>query len=162
ERHIRHDWTALQTRKSWAGLSMQNDSVTTLLIWFFAISQLLYLGCFLLELYFRSLRVNCVYMDDPLPATKAERPFIVLRYPVLPELERTMETTFTSLAKLDYPRSRYRVVAIPNSNDSETITSLQRLTSAFPFVEILEVPPTTDPRWDVVWNAWDANPKAYW
>ena len=124
---------------------MQNDSVPTLLVWLFAISQLLYLGCFLLEMYFRTLRANRVDMDDPLPATEAEMPFIVLLYPVLRELERTMETTFTSLAKLDYPRSRYRVVAIPNSNDSETIASLQRLTTAFPFVEILEVPPTTDP-----------------
>jgi hypothetical protein len=72
---------------------MQNDSVPTLLIWLFAISQLLYLGCFLLEMYFRSLRVNRVDMDDPLPATEAEMPFIVLLYPVLRELERTSWTT---------------------------------------------------------------------
>ena len=135
-----------------------DSGLPTLLVWLFAISQILYLGCFMLEMYFRTLKVNCVDMDDPLPATEAELPFIVLLYPVLRELERTMETTFTSLAKLDYPRSRYRVVAIPNANDAETIASLQRLTKAFPFVEILEVPATTDPRWDVVWNAWDANP----
>ena len=24
------------------------------------------------------------------------------------------------------------------------------------------VPPTTDASWQVVWDAWDANPKAYW
>ncbi len=139
-----------------------DSGLPTLLVWLFAISQILYLGCFMLEMYFRTLKVNSVDMDDPLPATEAELPFIVLLYPVLRELERTMETTFTSLAKLDYPRSRYRVVAIPNANDAETIASLQRLTKAVPFVEILEVPATTDPRWDVVWNAWDANPKAYW
>ena len=91
---------------------MQNHSVPMILIWLFAISQLLYLGCFLLEMYFRALRVNRVDMDAPMPA-EADMPFIVLLYPVLRELERTMETTFTALAKLDYPRDRYRVVAIP-------------------------------------------------
>lgn len=26
----------------------------------------------------------------------------------------------------------------------------------------MATPPTTDPSWHVVWDAWDANPKAYW
>ena len=110
---------------------MQNYNVPTILIWLFAISQLLYLGCFLLEMYFRALRVNRVDMDAPMPA-EAGMPFIVLLYPVLRELERTMETTFTALAKLDYPRDRYRVVAIPNADDTETIASLRRLTGMYP------------------------------
>ncbi|MFX9664989.1 hypothetical protein ABTO78_20240, partial [Acinetobacter baumannii] len=92
-----------------------------LLVWLFALSQILYLGSFLLEMYFRSLRVERVDMSEPLPASEADYPFIVLLYPVLRELESTMETTFTSLAKLDYPADRYRVLAIPNSNDAETI-----------------------------------------
>lgn len=137
-----------------------HQSIPTLIL-LVGITQLLYLGSFLLELYFLSLKVHRVDMDDPLPA-EADLPYIVLLYPVLRELERTMETTFTSLAKLDYPRDRYRVVAIPNSSDTETIASLRRLAGKFPFVEILEVPPTTDPSWDVVWNSWDSNPKVYW
>lgn len=139
-----------------------DPTVPTVLLWLFAISQLLYLGSFLLEVYFRSLRVHRVDMSAPLPATEADYPFIVLLYPVLRELESTMETTFTALAKLDYPKSRYRVVAIPNADDIDTIASLRRLTGRFPFLEILEIPPTSDPRWDMVWKAWDENPKAYW
>lgn len=143
-------------------MNTQDPNWATLLVWLFAISQVLYFGSFLLEMYFRSLRVERVDMDEPLPANEADYPFIVLLYPVLRELESTMETTFTALAKLDYPTDRYRVLAIPNSNDAETIASLRRLTDAYPFVEILAVPPTTDPSWDMVWNAWDRNPKAYW
>jgi len=73
-----------------------------------------------------------------------------------------MRTTFLSLAKLDYPAQRYRVVAIPNADDRETVASLRRLVSEFPFLEIMEIPPTSDPSWQTVWDAWDANPKAYW
>ncbi len=138
------------------------EPTPALLIWLFAISQFLYLGSFLLEVYFRSLRVYRVDMTEPLPATEADYPFIVMLYPVLRELESTMETTFTALSKLDYPASRYRVVAIPNADDAETIASLRRLARRFSFLEILEIPPTSDPRWDMVWKAWDENPKAYW
>lgn len=73
-----------------------------------------------------------------------------------------MRTTFTSLARLDYPAHRFRVVAIPNSHDRATIESLQRLQQEFPFVHLLEVPPTGDPSWQVVWDRWDENPKCYW
>jgi hypothetical protein len=63
---------------------------------------------------------------------------------------------------MEYPKHRYRIVAIPNSDDVETVASLRRLTAEFSFLEILEVPPTDDPSWQIVWDAWDSNPKAYW
>jgi cellulose synthase/poly-beta-1,6-N-acetylglucosamine synthase-like glycosyltransferase len=89
-------------------------------------------------------------------------PPILLLYPVLREAEATMRTTFLGLAEIDYPRERYRVIAVPNHDDRATIDSLTRLADEFDFVEVMTVPPTTDESWDVVWEAWDANPKAYW
>ena len=128
----------------------------------FVIGQVLYACTFLIDIYFFSLPTNWVDPDEPVTTAKSEYPFVVLFYPVLRELEATMRTTFISLAKLDYPRDRFRVVAIPNSNDRETLGSLARLSSEFQFLEVLEVPPTTDPSWERVWSAWDANPSAYW
>ena len=132
-----------------------------LLVLFFA-AQILYLLTFLLDFYLNSLPVNWVDQSEPLPAEESEFPYIVLFYPVLRELEETMRTTFVALGELRYPKSRYKVVAIPNWNDAETIASLKRLQQDFPFVELVETPPTTDPSWDLVWNNWEANPKAYW
>ena len=128
----------------------------------FIVAQLLYTLTFVLDGYLFSLPVNRVKMDEPLPEPPSEWPYIVLFYPVLRELEATMRTTFLSLAKIDYPVERCRVVAIPNANDRETIASLKRLSLEFPFVEIIEVPATSDPSWKIVWDAWDSNPKAYW
>jgi cellulose synthase/poly-beta-1,6-N-acetylglucosamine synthase-like glycosyltransferase len=132
------------------------------LIVLFVLSQALYTVTFLVDLYFLSLPVDWVDMNEPIAEPEAQWPYIVLFYPVLRELEATMRTTFVSLAKLDYPPQRCRVVAIPNSDDTETIASLERLASDFAFLEILEVPPTSDSSWQVVWDSWDANPKAYW
>ena len=73
-------------------MNTQDPNWATLLVWLFALSQILYLGSFLLEMYFRSLRVERVDMSEPLPASEADYPFIVLLYPVLRELESTMET----------------------------------------------------------------------
>ncbi|RIX99546.1 glycosyl transferase [Aureimonas flava] len=92
----------------------------------------------------------------------ADCPPIVLFYPVLRELEATMRTTFLSLSNLRYPADRYCVTAIPNANDLETVASLRRLALEFPFLRIVEVPPTSDPGWNAVWSAWDACPHAYW
>jgi glycosyltransferase XagB len=128
----------------------------------FVASQVLYTITFLVDVYFMALPVNWVDMSEPLTEPERDWPYIVLFYPVLRELEATMRTTFLSLSKLDYPRDRYRIVAIPNSNDTETVASLRRLATEFPFLQILEIPPTSDPSWQIVWDAWDANEKAYW
>jgi glycosyltransferase XagB len=128
----------------------------------FIFSQVLYTLAFAVEAYFFSLPINWIDMNEPIEEPRSEWPYIVLFYPVLRELESTMRTTFLSLTKLDYPADRCRVVAIPNSNDEETVASLRRLAGEFAFLEIVEVPPTSDPSWQIVWDAWDANPKAYW
>lgn len=128
----------------------------------FITAQLLYTLTFVIDLYFYSLPINWVDQKQKPTISPRDYPYIVLFYPVLRELEETMRTTFTSLSKLDYPADRFRIVAIPNTSDLETIASLERLTRQFPFVEILQVPPTSDPSWRRVWDAWDANPKAYW
>ena len=132
------------------------------LVGLFIVGQILYLMTFLVDIYFFSLPVNKV---DPTPVrdvAPSNYPYVILFYPVLRELEATMRTTFTSLKRLDYPRDRFKVVAIPNESDGATIASLKILQTEFPFIDLLTVPPTTAPSWDVVWSAWDANPKAYW
>ena len=106
-----------------------------------------------------ALPVDWVDMSEPIAEPERDWPYIVLFYPVLRELEATMRTTFVSLSKLDYPPDRCRVVAIPNSNDTETVASLRRLADEFAFLEILEIPPTSDPSWQIVWDSWDANEK---
>ncbi|ODT18408.1 MAG: glycosyl transferase [Kaistia sp. SCN 65-12] len=137
-------------------------TLPTILIGLFVLSQGLYLMAFAIDLYLFSLPVNRVNMDEAEYLQPDEFPFIVLFYPVLKELEATMRTTLTSLAELDYPRDRYRVIAIPNSDDIETIASLERLQGEFPFLQLIRVPPTSDRTWNVVWNAWQRNDKAYW
>ncbi|MGA2760889.1 MAG: hypothetical protein ABSF08_11275 [Candidatus Cybelea sp.] len=128
----------------------------------FILSQALYLFSFLVDLYLESLPVDWVDPKERIAEPESEWPYIVLFYPVLRELEATMRTTFLSLANLDYPADRCRVIAIPNSNDQQTVASLRRLVNEFAFLEILEVPPTSDSTWQVVWDSWDANQKAYW
>lgn len=116
----------------------------------------------MIDLYFYTRPINWVDMSKLNELGKKEYPFIVLFYPVLREDGETMHTTFKTLAKLDYPKNKHRIIAIPNSDDLETIKKLQTLQKTFTFLEIMEVPPTTDPSWQVVWKEWDANKKAYW
>ena len=130
------------------------------LVALFIASQLAYLLAFMVESYFFRLPVNRVRFDPAQPPPSYPR--IVLLYPVLHELESTMRTTFGALARLDYPRDRFEVVAVPNSDDGETIASLKRMQADFPFLQLLETPPTTDPSWRAVWDAWNGNAKAYW
>jgi cellulose synthase/poly-beta-1,6-N-acetylglucosamine synthase-like glycosyltransferase len=73
-----------------------------------------------------------------------------------------MRTTFRALDRIQYPRDRYRVVAIPNQDDVGTIASLEALRAEFGFLQILQIPPTSAAEWDVVWSAWDRNEKVYW
>jgi cellulose synthase/poly-beta-1,6-N-acetylglucosamine synthase-like glycosyltransferase len=132
------------------------------LVTLFAFTQLLYLLTFLVDFYLYLLPVNWVRVEDADDIPPAQLPFIVLFYPVLRELEETMRTTMRSISRVDYPRERFRVIAIPNENDVTTIQSLQRLTREFTFLEIFDVPPTANPSWNTVWDAWAKNRKAYW
>lgn len=133
----------------------------TLLLTLYGVVQVLFLVGLLVTIWFLTMRVNLVPLGQSAGARHA-RPPIVLFYPVLKELEETMRTTFTGLAKADYPQHLLRVISIPNDNDTQTIDSLRRLQREFPFLEVLPVPPTTDPSWNAVWSAWEFNAKAYW
>ncbi|MFN3353573.1 MAG: glycosyltransferase family 2 protein [Brevundimonas sp.] len=127
-----------------------------------AISQTLYALTFLVDGYVFTRPVNRVEPAEIEDQRGRSQPFILLFYPVLRELETTMRTTLSALARMDYPADRFAVVAIPNSDDAWTIAALHRLKSEFPFLDILEVPPTSDIRWERVWRAWEDNPHAYW
>lgn len=128
----------------------------------YIIAQLLYFFTFATIFYFFSLKVNWVDTSKVAALTPSQMPLIVLAYPVLHEDEECMHSTMVTLSRIDYPRDRYRVIAIPNSNDTITIAALQRLQKEFPFLEILSVPPTNNPTWNVVWQAWDLCPFTYW
>jgi cellulose synthase/poly-beta-1,6-N-acetylglucosamine synthase-like glycosyltransferase len=128
----------------------------------YLVCQILYFFSFVIALYFLTRNINWVNMADVKQIPKDKYPKIILLYPVLKELEETMRTTFLGLAKMDYPKDKFRIIAIPNWDDVRTIESLKRLVHEFPFLEILTVPLTTDPSWQIVWDAWDKNPKAYW
>lgn len=129
------------------------------LLWLFLITQLFYLMAFVVEMYFFSLPVNRVGLEGPAPA---QVPYIVLFYPVLNELESTMRTTFGAIARLDYPRDRFEVIAVPNHDDPATTASLERMRGEFPFLQIRPTPPTGDLSWNAVWQQWAGNDKAYW
>src|SRR5581483_6177 len=127
-----------------------HHTILLVLVYLFFASQVLYTLTFVIEIYFLSLPTHFVDMDEPITEPESEYPYIVLFYPVLRELESTMKTTFHSLADIDYPKDRFEIVAIPNSNDHETIANLERLAQQFPFVKLMSVPPTTDPSWDLI------------
>lgn len=127
----------------------------------FVVTQALYQASMLVTAYFYTRPVDLVRPGD-LSSYRATYPPVLLLYPVLRELEETMRTTFCALDQIDYPRDRYRIVAIPNHNDHDTIAALERLRAEFSWLEILAVPPTSDASWNVVWEQWDNNPKVYW
>jgi cellulose synthase/poly-beta-1,6-N-acetylglucosamine synthase-like glycosyltransferase len=136
--------------------------VTLVLIVLYAVVQTGYLGSELLDLFFLTRPTNWV---DPTAADSIaddELPRVVLVYPVLDEAEETMRTTFFGLQNLDYPTDRYRVVAVVNGYDSATVLRLDRLRHEYPWLELMVVPPTNDPSWEVVWEAWEREPNAYW
>jgi glycosyltransferase XagB len=140
-------------------------SAPILLLSFYYVTQGLYSLSFLVDGYLFSRPVNMVDMDEGaelVEGSKEDYPLIVLFYPVLDEEESVMRTTMIALDELDYPKDRYRVIAIPNADDGETIAALKNLQGEFPFLERLEIPSTDHRSWQAVWNAWDANPKAYW
>lgn len=133
-----------------------------ILIALYTLVQAGYLGAELLDLFFLTRPVNWVAPEAARDITDDRLPKVVLIYPVLHEPEDTMGTTFFGLEDLDYPRDRFRVIAVVNKDDPATIVSLYRLSREYPWVEIMVVPPTSDPSWDVVWKAWDEQPNAYW
>jgi len=141
---------------------MIDQIASHLLVAVFIGCQVLYALAYLVDFYLVTRPVDWVDMTEAARVPYQRMPRIVLFYPVLREAEATMRTTLLAIERIDYPRDKYVVVAIPNADDSFTLRSLQRLQREFAFLQILPVPPTTHPSWDVVWNAWDRNPKAYW
>lgn len=140
---------------------MTGLSLHHILLILFVVSQILYFVSFLVEAYFFSRATN--HVDLPTDGRRPESyPYIVLFYPVLNELEAVMRTTLAALAQLDYPADRFEVIAIPNASDEFTTASLHKLSAEFPFVRVMPIPPTEDRSWQVVWDQWDRNTKAYW
>lgn len=127
----------------------------------YVISQLIYFFAFSVDIYLLTRPKDCVEITET-ALLEGDYRFIILLYPVLKESKSTMRTSFQAMTKLDYPKNRYRIISIPNSNDFETIQSLKDLQKEFDFLEIMEVPPTTDPSWNIVWDNWNQNEKAYW
>jgi cellulose synthase/poly-beta-1,6-N-acetylglucosamine synthase-like glycosyltransferase len=116
----------------------------------------------MIDAYIYLQPINRVNMGVIPNLSKGKYPNIILFYPVLREPEETMRTTMYSISRIDYPKERYRVVAIPNHDDLATITSLQKLQKEFNFLKLLPVPATSHPSWQPVWDAWESNDKAYW
>lgn len=141
---------------------MCESSYNIILQFLYAISQFVYLSALLIDLYFYSRPIDLVDMREVDKLTKDDYPFIVLVYPVLRESESTMRTSFRAMTELDYPKDRFRLISIPNSNDIATIESLKHLQLEFPFLEIMEIPPTSDPSWKLIWDNWNNNQNAYW
>lgn len=139
-----------------------HDYLSAAILVVFVLTQFLYLLVMGIDLYLFSLPVNWVDEGEARRMAERDYPYIVLFYPVLREAASTMRTTLLSLAGLDYPPDRYRVVAIPNADDHDTIISLRDMAADFPFLQIMEVPPTSDSSWQPVWDSWNATSKAYW
>lgn len=138
------------------------DTLTAVLCVAFVGTQILYALAFCIDIYLFRLPIDQVDMREEADLQPQDYPRITLFYPVLRELEETMRTTFISLRRLRYPKHLFRVVSIPNADDAETVASLRRLQREFDFLEVMEIPKTSDPSWSAVWDQWDANPKAYW
>jgi glycosyltransferase XagB len=127
----------------------------------FVVTQALYLITLVHDLYMLARRVDWVQLDEE-AVLAGPVPKIELLYPVLREPQETMRTTFVGLDELSYPRDRYRIIAVPNHDDHVTIAALEQLQDEFPWLEMLVVPATSDPSWEVVWESWDRTEKAYW
>ena len=89
-------------------------------------TQALYSLSLLVDGYLFSRPVNMIDMGERfqlVPGSNKDYPPIVLFYPVLDEQESVMRTTMIALDELEYPKDRYRVIAIPNSNDLRTMNA---------------------------------------
>lgn len=139
-----------------------NSTFNILFEMVYVLSQSIYFFAFAVDMYLLTRPRDIVDMKEVALLGKDDYIFIILLYPVLKEPKSTMRTSFQAMVKLDYPKNRFRVISIPNTNDLETIQSLKDLQKEFDFLEIMEIPPTTDPSWNIVWDNWDRNEKAYW
>jgi cellulose synthase/poly-beta-1,6-N-acetylglucosamine synthase-like glycosyltransferase len=139
-----------------------NQFLTILIQVVYIICQLIYLIAFFTDTYLLTRPKDIVDMDELPKLDKNDYPFIILLYPVLKEPKSTMQTAFRAMQNLDYPKNRFRIISIPNSDDIETINSLHELQKEFDFLEVMEIPPPSDSSWQIVWDNWDHNEKAYW
>ena len=135
----------------------------------YGVLQAAYLGVLLVVLWFYTRPVDLVdtrpeaYWELTGDAPPRPDPSeIIVFYPVLNELESTMRTTMLGFERAEFPGGRRRVIAIPNADDHATCEALRNIQRECRFLEILPIPATDDPSWDAVWDAWEANPKAYW
>ncbi len=136
--------------------------MTTALIVLYAVVQAGYFIAELVYLFFLTRPLNVVNPEDAWLIPDDKLPKVVLIYPVLNEPEETMRTTLFGLQDLDYPAGRCHIMAVVNSDDPITTLRLDRLRYEYPWLEVMVVPPTTDPSWNVVWEAWDREPNTYW
>ena len=128
----------------------------------FAVIQVLYFAAFATLGYFITRPINWVNLEKAKKVSPKNYPYIVLLYPVLRESEETMQTTMLGLGRLDYPKDPFRVVAIPNEDDLETVSHLLLLADEFSFLEVMQVPPTSNQKWNIIWQAWNENTNATW
>jgi hypothetical protein len=142
---------------------MSHGDVYVVLIVVYAIAQIAYLMVLGVNTFFYTRPVDWIDVADAPPIGPASPPVLLL-YPVLHEAEETMRTTMLTIAAAQeaYAPGVARVLAIPNADDHGTRGSLERLAQEFSFLEILAIPPTSDPSWAPVWSNWDTNTKAYW
>lgn len=125
----------------------------------YLIVQLGYLLLLLYLLYFIARKVHYISLEDNLPDYS---PPLILLYPLLQESKDTIYTTLIAHQKIEYPARQWRMVAVINWFDHETIAHIEELMPHFPFLDLMVMPPCSDPAWHLVWKAWQANPHAYW
>ena len=128
------------------------------------LTQALYSLSLLVDCYLFSRPVNMVDMGERfqlVPGSKKDYPAIVLFYPVLEEQESVMRTTMIALDELDYPKDRYRVIAIPNSTTARRSPRSRTCRWSFPSSSGSRFRrPTIAPGSRV--ECLGYNPKAYW
>jgi len=132
--------------------------------WFYTFCQVLYLTGFFVMIYFLTRKVNWVDPKGVSKLKESDLPQIIMFYPVLKEPYDVMLSTLQDMLRIDYPKKKFRIVAIPNYNDLITIQHLEQIQKDLPKLglEIMVTPPTSDPSWDIVWEGWKNNPKSYW
>lgn len=134
----------------------------TLLAAAFIVGQLFYSATFLIDLHHVTRPVSWVRMAEVREIPERDYPEIALFYPVLREPESTLRATLLAIGRVRYPAGKARIIAVPNQEDAPTVASLRRLQDEFDFLEVMPVPPTRDPSWELILDAWQDNEKCYW
>ncbi len=122
----------------------------------------LYLAVELTDLYFLSqppIWIDPAQLD---PVDDEHLPDVVHIYQVEHESEQVVRRIVGMLVAVDYPADRDHIVVVVSHDNGEAVRWAHRLGAEYPSTEVLVVPPTSDPSWDGVWEAWDREPKAYW